>query len=93
MMVADESYAALRSFAKFEAVVRGLTGFEHIIPTHQGRAAERLLCQALLKPGMKIPSDDHFDTTRRISNLSAQRRSISSSPRVETRLTPRLKGI
>ena len=64
MMVADESYAGSRSFARFETVVRGLTGCEHIIPTHQGRAAERLLCQALVKPGMKIPSNNHFDTTR-----------------------------
>jgi tyrosine phenol-lyase len=64
MLVADESYAGSRSFARFESVVRSLTGCEHIIPTHQGRAAERLLCQALVKPGMKVPSNNHFDTTR-----------------------------
>lgn len=64
MMVADESYAGSRSFAKCEAVVKDLTGYPHVIPTHQGRAAERLLCQALIKPGMKIPSNNHFDTTR-----------------------------
>jgi tryptophanase len=64
MMVADESYAGSRSFARFEKVVSELTGCAHIIPTHQGRAAERLLCQALVKPGMKIPSNNHFDTTR-----------------------------
>jgi tyrosine phenol-lyase len=64
MMTADESYAGSQSFARFEGVVRELTGCEHIIPTHQGRAAERLLCQALVKPGMKIPSNNHFDTTR-----------------------------
>jgi tyrosine phenol-lyase len=64
MLVADESYAGSRSFARLESVVRELTGCTHIIPTHQGRAAERLLCQALVQPGMKIPSNNHFDTTR-----------------------------
>lgn len=64
MLVADESYAGSRSFARLETVVRELTGCHHIIPTHQGRAAERLLCLALVQPGMKIPSNNHFDTTR-----------------------------
>ena len=64
MLVADESYAGSRSFTRLETVVRDLTGCPHIIPTHQGRAAERLLCLALVKPGMKIPSNNHFDTTR-----------------------------
>jgi tyrosine phenol-lyase len=64
MMVADESYAGSKSFARFQESVRELTGYSNIIPTHQGRAAERLLFSLLVKPGSKIPSNNHFDTTR-----------------------------
>src|SRR5512134_2292995 len=51
LMQGDESYAGSRSFYRFESVVRELTGFKHIIPTHQGRAAERILFHSILKPG------------------------------------------
>ncbi len=64
MMVADESYAGSRSFYKFEKVVRELTGFKHIIPTHQGRAAERILFQLTGGAGKVVPNNNHFDTTR-----------------------------
>src|SRR3989440_1309362 len=55
MMVADESYASGRSFYRFEKVVQELTGFKHIIPTHQGRAAERILFELLGGAGKTVP--------------------------------------
>jgi len=60
----DESYAQARSWFRFYDVVRRLTGMEHILPTHQGRAAENILFSELSGPGKVIPSNNHFDTTR-----------------------------
>ncbi|MCZ4271359.1 tryptophanase [Maritalea porphyrae] len=64
MMNGDESYAGSPSFLRFESAVRHLMDFKHIIPTHQGRAAEAILFSILGGEGKKIPSNTHFDTTR-----------------------------
>jgi tryptophanase len=64
MIQGDEAYACARSFFKFERTIRELTGYQHILPTHQGRAAERILFGVVGKPGMVVPNNSHFDTTR-----------------------------
>jgi tryptophanase len=65
IMIGDESYAGSPSFQRFETAVRELTGFEHIVPTHQGRSAEFLLMRALaIAKGDVVIGNTHFDTTR-----------------------------
>ncbi len=64
IMRGDESYAGSSSFRRFESEVRALTGMEHVIPTHQGRAAEHLLFSLVGGKGRIIPNNTHFDTTR-----------------------------
>ena len=64
IMVGDESYAGARSFYRLEAVLKDITGMDHFIPTHPGRAAEKVLFTADCIKGDPVPNNCHFDTTR-----------------------------
>lgn len=64
IMRGDESYAGSPSYFRFENSVKRLFPFKHVIPTHQGRAAERILFSVMCEPGQVVPNNSHFDTTR-----------------------------
>lgn len=64
IMDGDEAYAGSKSFFRFQKIVQDITGMKHVIPTHQGRAAEKILFTIMGGKGKFIPNNTHFDTTR-----------------------------
>ncbi|MFN8377790.1 MAG: tryptophanase [Anaerolineae bacterium] len=77
MIASDESYAGATSFYRFESAVQDITGFKHVIPAHQGRAAEHILFTTIAQRGDVIPSNTHFDTTRaHVEHTGAEARDL-----------------
>ncbi len=93
MIASDESYAGAASFYRFEAAVRDITGFKHVIPTHQGRAAEHILFSVIAKPGDVVLNNTHFDTTRaHVENRGAEARDLVTAEGRQPHLRLPFKG-
>jgi tyrosine phenol-lyase len=93
LLQADESYAGAESFFRLEASVRDVTGLPHVIPAHQGRAAERLLFEALVRPGDVVPGNMHFDTTRaNLERLGARALDLPAADALDPASTTPFKG-
>lgn len=93
MIASDESYAGATSFYKFEAAVKEITGYKHVIPTHQGRAAEHILFTIIARPGDVIPNNTHFDTTRaHVEHAGAEARDLVIAEGGQPRLLHPFKG-
>jgi len=93
LMLGDESYAGSKSWKRFEATVKQITGMKYVFPTHQGRAAEGILAQTRLKPGDVVPNNSHFDTTRaNIEFVHAQAVDLLCPEGLNTTLEAPFKG-
>ncbi len=93
MMASDESYAGASSFYRFESAVRDIFGFNHVIPTHQGRAAENILFTTIAGKGDVIPNNTHFDTTRaHVEHNGAEARDMVISEGKQPQLIHPFKG-
>jgi tryptophanase len=93
MMLGDEAYANCRNWKNFEQVLKEITGLEYIIPTHQGRAAETILFSSIVKPGMIIPNNNHFDTTfANIMEFGGDPQNFVDEPGKNTEINHPFKG-